>query len=464
MEAPAVGAALLLLAAAFSPAASGAAAAGDPAPAPEPIPVRIPALARGIDGPAPFTTPEGFQGFVAATGNGSAGFPAGDLDSSLAEALRPFLTPPTPAVEGRRVFTGTGTEMRAIDALDGRLLWKAPVDDTMPTAPAVREGRVYFNTESCTLYALEASTGKRLWSRWIADSVLTTPAVSEDGVFVSVPAGVGTAAMDGGRLEGYSLARGKRTFRTDLRTDLLFAPVISGRRIFLALADGVVAAADLRGRILWERSANALAAPWPHGDRLLVAARAADGGTRLLVLDAASGDPVGGPAGTAPDRTRRRPTGAGRRPADGFDPLDPLLALHGRWLRFGHEGPRPCVAGESAAMNDDRHLRVLSLDGAPRRMVDLRGFPAGAPVAAGDLFLQATTDGRLLGVDAASGDLRFEMVFLRPGGAVSFSSSPAVSRGRAYIGTGEGTLVAVDLPEAAADGWPMWGGGPGRAR
>lgn len=80
------------------------------------------------------------------------------------------------------------------------------------------------------------------------------------------------------------------------------------------------------------------------------------------------------------------------------------------------------------------------------------------------MFLQATRDGRILGVDPVSGALRFDVRLTREGKPLNLASSPAVWRGRAYLGTPDGMLVALDLPDASADGWPMWGGSPSRSK
>ncbi len=416
----------------------------------------------------------------------------------------------TPAVDGTRVFVGSGIEMNCYMAMGGKRGWSTKVDDSAPSAPAVEDGHVYFNTGSCTLYDLNAETGARVWSQWVAGSVATTPAVADGRVFVSGPAEGG-----GFKLEAYSAKSGKLLFRNLVKSDLISAPVADGERVYYALCDGTLAAATDAGEPLWETSSKAVSAPVPVDGRLLVATASEDGDAGLLDVDSATGNPVGrrvatpaplppsppekqgmflgdlpnrggagpgaagpkpGPAAAPKDPLRDRPTGPGKggkknppqapgapTPATGSGPPPaPYLPGVGG---FGYEGPRPVVAGRTAALAGSGSLLLRELDEDRERRIPIADRPAGPPAAAGAFFVQATCGGRLLLVEAASGEIRFEMRFrTAKGDVVPFSSSPSVSRGRAYIGTADGRILGVDLPMPGLDGWPMWGGNAGRGK
>ena len=186
--------------------------------------------------------------------------------------------------------------------------------------------------------------------------------------------------------------------------------------------------------------------------------------------------PKPGPAAAPKDPLRDRPTGPGKggkknppqapgapTPATGSGPPPaPYLPGVGG---FGYEGPRPVVAGRTAALAGSGSLLLRELDEDRERRIPIADRPAGPPAAAGAFFVQATCGGRLLLVEAASGEIRFEMRFrTAKGDVVPFSSSPSVSRGRAYIGTADGRILGVDLPMPGLDGWPMWGGNAGRGK
>ncbi len=395
----------------------------------------------------------------------------------------------TPAVDGTRVYAGDVVEMRAFDALDGSRLWSSRVDDSQPTAPAVSSGHVYFNTQSCTLYDVEARTGERGWSKLVAHAVNSTPAVLGDRVYVTGPA-------DGGgfKLEAYAARSGGLVFRVPLPADAITAPVASGDRLFLALGDGTVVAMDRDGKELWKRDVKALAAPWPTEDRLLVAC-GDPANPDLVRLDRRTGTPDDRAVATPRDDGKGlapggdpapKAGGAGRPVAPPVPPASPGAGLGGpnkgrrgvpapppppiplgsgsAYASFGYEGPRPCVLGDVVAMTAGGDLVLRGVAAGEPRRVALGAPPVGAPVAAGTMFVQATRDGRILGIDPATGARRFEVRLTRAGNPLVPAASPSVWRGRAYLGTSDGLLLAFDLPDPSADGWPMWGGSPSRSK
>lgn len=432
-------------------------------------------------GPAAF---DGLQGFVVSVGEGAI---------------------LTPAVDGTRLFAGSGLEIHCYMAMGGKRGWSRKVDDSQPTAPAVEDGQVYFNTQSCTLYDVDAETGDLRWQEWVAGSVNSTPAVAGGRVYVSGP-GEGGAW----KIEAREARTGKLLFRKSLPADVVSAPVAADGRVYCTLADGSVRALDPEGNPLWETAAGdpstrVLAAPTPHEGRLLLAAGGSDGEPGLLDLDAAIGKSPGRAVATPPDRRQgmaagdvgrkggNGPGAAGPKPGPAAAPKDPVRdrpngpAKGGKGNPsdppapptppggsgapprppvggFGYEGPRPVVLRGTVAVAGSASLLLRPLAGGAERRLEIEDGPAGPPAAAGSLFVLATRRGRLLGIDPADGTIRFEMRFRGRGGSLSFSSSPAVSRGRAYVGTADGRVVAADLPEHSLDGWPMWGGSPSRAK
>jgi outer membrane protein assembly factor BamB len=149
--------------------------------------------------------------------------------------------------------------------------------------------------------------------------------------------------------------------------------------------------------------------------------------------------------------------------------------------------PRPVVLADQVVIASlDGAVRCLELaDGAPRWRAD--GLPVEvAPVARGDLWLGATTDGRLAALDARSGQLSFTASLpgkpagllvhertaccVTTGGAVVgvsladgkqqwatnldllIAAPPEAADGVAFLVSEDGAVVAIDL----ADGKPRW--------
>lgn len=72
--------------------------------------------------------------------------------------------PTAPVTVGNLVFTG-GAEgiVRAVDAINGNLRWKAYTGGGVRIAPTIWNGRCYVGSDDGWIYAFEAQTGRLLW-------------------------------------------------------------------------------------------------------------------------------------------------------------------------------------------------------------------------------------------------------------------------------------------------------------
>lgn len=69
-----------------------------------------------------------------------------------------------PTVVGNLLVVGTlDGHVYGYDASTGKRLWSATVDDEVISAPAIDAGTVYARTQSGSVYALDADTGARKW-------------------------------------------------------------------------------------------------------------------------------------------------------------------------------------------------------------------------------------------------------------------------------------------------------------
>jgi len=74
------------------------------------------------------------------------------------------IDPAAPITAGGLVFvTGSDGMIRAIEAADGKLRWKAYTGGAIRFPPAVDDGRLLVGSNDGWVYAFEAATGRRLW-------------------------------------------------------------------------------------------------------------------------------------------------------------------------------------------------------------------------------------------------------------------------------------------------------------
>ena len=183
------------------------------------------------------------------------------------------------AAVGGMVFASTGRgEILAINAADGKIAWRSPLDTPARSAPTVADNRVFVSTLDDRMLAFSASDGKRLWNYQAtsaATSVLGEPAPAySDGLVIG---GFGSGDLvvlraDSGTLawsDSLAAARG-RTSLADLSA-IRALPVISDNVVYAIGVGGLLLALALRsGRRLGAREASGQHKAWLAGDWLFV--------------------------------------------------------------------------------------------------------------------------------------------------------------------------------------------------
>ena len=270
--------------------------------------------------------------------------------------------------------TGRG-EVLALNAGNGEIRWRKPLDSPGRSAPCIADERLFITTLDDRLLSLSAQTGERQWSYQAATSSTTVLAQSapafSDGLVV---AGFGSGDLVAVRAESGGLAwtdslaaaRGRNSL-VDLSA-VRGLPVVDRGRVFAIGVGGLLVSLDLRsGRRLWEREVGGLETPWLVGDWLFVqtldqtlAAIGRDDGKLRWLTDL--------PRYDNPEKRR--------------DPLfwnGPILA-----------GGKLVLAG-----SNETALSVNPADGKIIGKQELRDAAAVSPIAAGGTLLIITDDGSM---------------------------------------------------------------------
>jgi outer membrane protein assembly factor BamB len=181
--------------------------------------------------------------------------------------------------EGRVIVTTGFGEVLALAVTDGTVIWRQSVGAPMRAGPAVEDGRVVVVTRDNGGFGLDAQTGEFLWSlpgtATTAPGVVTaaSPAMSgglailpfTSGEVVAVRAATGRVAW------ADALAGGRRGLARAAITDVTGDPVIVGAGIFTANQSGQMVAIDGRtGRRGWFRAFGSSNPAWVVGETLFV--------------------------------------------------------------------------------------------------------------------------------------------------------------------------------------------------
>jgi outer membrane protein assembly factor BamB len=145
----------------------------------------------------------------------------------------------------------------ALRAKDGKMLWERELPGRSESSPLVKDGVVYFGAESGDLYAVKAKNGSDVWHIDTAGSVKAGPAYHDGTIYVGDYAGhmYAVRASDGAvRWDttdlGVGFGRSGRFYAT---------PAIAFGRVYAGNADGrVYSIEESSGDIAWTHSTGDL--------------------------------------------------------------------------------------------------------------------------------------------------------------------------------------------------------------
>ena len=330
----------------------------------------------------------------------------------------------SPAVSDGVVYVGTTEgDVCAVDASTGAIIWRQGLGGPVTSSPCVAEGLVFIGCVDTFAYALDAATGTVVWRQRLGGPVVASPAFHESNTYwASTP----------GRVVALRPADGSEVWTRNLQARVVASPCLGNGALYIGDMDGTLHALRLGdGASVWEHNM------WgPRGgprDRILAAAACADSVVFVGSQDMWHGEPV--PSEADPDQHLRAVD------ADGGQ---------ARWTMKvrGSVMGSPAVFGGMlfAAANEgypSSRASVYSIDAASGkarwRWPPKKGAPAGvmhaAPAIAGDLAYFADLDGTVHIFNAQTGAV---VSLFTTGGPVY--SSPAISDGRLFIGSGDGKL------------------------
>jgi outer membrane protein assembly factor BamB len=164
----------------------------------------------------------------------------------------------TPAADGQTVFVPLASGiLMALNARDGKLIWKAeaggdfsaaPVSDDRSVFVAQRYGESAQKIPGGTLRALSKTTGVTLWMR-------TLPVAISAGLSVDGRALFG--ACRDGRVYAFDKRTGLVLWSNQYQEEFSAQPTIAGDRVYFASKAGIVRALDLKtGQVAWQYKAG----------------------------------------------------------------------------------------------------------------------------------------------------------------------------------------------------------------
>ncbi|MDP7183134.1 MAG: PQQ-binding-like beta-propeller repeat protein [Alphaproteobacteria bacterium] len=179
------------------------------------------------------------------------------------------------AYENGLVFITTGfAHLIALDAKDGKEVWRQSLPGPMRASPTVQDGRIFVITIDNQLVTLSTETGEKLWSH---TGIMESTGML-GGASPAVAKGVVVVPYSSGELFALRTSNGRPLWSDNLGavnvldavsslSNIRGRPIIDGNRIIAISHSKRMVALDLRsGLRVWERSIGGIQSPWLAGD------------------------------------------------------------------------------------------------------------------------------------------------------------------------------------------------------
>ena len=366
----------------------------------------------------------------------------------------------------------TGVSRARLFSGQGGIKWRVKTGDAVRSTPAVTATRLFIGSGDGSLYALERSTGRTVWRFAAGSPVHSSPAVA-GGLVVAASLGGRFFAVDQdtGRLR-WSMQTGDTLPRNVAPAggwDLLVSsPVVTGNTVVIGGRDGVVYALELSsGRVRWRGRTNGKIRATPAVSEGVVVVGSWDG--RVYAYDLATGQErwVNRTVGDTLDSKK---WGFDRRAIQGSPAIAGGQVFIGsrdggfygidfrtgeRQWRATHQGS--WVVGSPTA--EPGRVTVGSSDGHfvhavdPATGKDIWRLQTGMNVLASPLRVADLTviglyhtdgpGGGVWALDAATGAVRWKLDL-----DAAVMSSPVAADGELYVGTEDGSVVAIEQTSA----------------
>ncbi len=183
------------------------------------------------------------------------------------------------ATDDGKVFATSGFgEVVAMDARNGRVLWKQDLGVPIVNAPTANGGRVFVSTQDNHFFALAQADGRKLWDhQGISESagILEGTSAAVAGEYVMAPYSSGeiyALRVQNGRPAWNDMLThsGVATALSEL-DDIAGRPVVDRDIVFAISHSGIMAAISLNtGDRLWSRDIGGIQTPWAAGDYVFV--------------------------------------------------------------------------------------------------------------------------------------------------------------------------------------------------
>ncbi|MFE9610695.1 PQQ-binding-like beta-propeller repeat protein [Streptomyces sp. NPDC006012] len=342
-----------------------------------------------------------YRGDAAHTGVFPGGRPPAGFEAWSVALGGPVIAEPVVSA-GTVLVNCTDGDCYALDAFTGEPRWRFAARSRLTGSPAAAGGQVFVVGTDGVLHAIGADDGRERWQRTVGRSAAPVP----DGGLVYLVRNPARALRDESRLQALDAATGEPCWEAPLPDGSASGPAVADGRVHVHGATGALSAFDATsGRRLWHHAGHDTQLTCCTPSVVDGTLYAGTGRAELHAYDAATGE----------HRWASQAAGV----IDATPAVSDGLVLVGD----SHGGAYACRADS----------------GRPAWHLPSAYGASSVAISGGSAWLVTAKAGRrLLKVALADGAVGWRHA-LDDGG-----TSPALADGIVYVGTGKGTVLALD--------------------
>lgn len=183
------------------------------------------------------------------------------------------------SVDGAMLYATNGVgDIAALNAADGKIVWKKRPGGPLRGAPSVGAGSVYAMSQDNQIFALSTTDGATQWTEAAAVQTagvfgVAAPAIAQATVVAGYSSGdlVAYRYENGRTLWGDALSRTSVNTSVSTLSDIDASPVIDGGRVFAIGQGGRMVSLELvTGQRIWELNIAGISTPWVAGEWVFV--------------------------------------------------------------------------------------------------------------------------------------------------------------------------------------------------
>jgi outer membrane protein assembly factor BamB/tRNA A-37 threonylcarbamoyl transferase component Bud32 len=143
----------------------------------------------------------------------------------------------------------------ALEASNGKFIWKYAANGGIVSKPAIHENKLYFGSTDQHIHAISCRNGKKVWVQGTDGAIYSSPAIAEGHLFIG---------SDDEYLHVLNIMAGREAWTANLGSRVRSSPIVVSDTVYIGSDNGEIQSFDFSGNIKWRAAAKRSVTASPH--------------------------------------------------------------------------------------------------------------------------------------------------------------------------------------------------------